>query len=114
MTNRIFRSIFLVALAVMLSVSALIMGMMYGYSSMDKQEELRREAAILAAAVESDGLAALERLGVIEHTRITWIGADFRIRCHLFQLTWPFGVGCVPECATTVCVWAPDIDSSGE
>ena len=35
MTNRIFRSIFLVATAVMLSVSVLIMGMMYRYSSVE-------------------------------------------------------------------------------
>ncbi len=78
MTDRIFRSIFLVALAVMLSVSALTMGMMYGYSSQEKRSELRREAAYIALLVETDGLAALEQIEAVD-TRITWIGANGEI-----------------------------------
>ena len=76
MTNRIFRSIFLVALAVMCSVSVLIMGMMYQYSALEKRDELRREAKYIALLVESDGLSPLERIGAADNTRITWIGAD--------------------------------------
>ena len=75
MTQRIFRSIFLVALAVMFSVTTLIIGAMYGYSSFEKQDELRREAAYVASGIENNGIAYLENLKVYD-TRITWIGAD--------------------------------------
>lgn len=75
MTNRIFRAIFLVALAVMFSVSALIMGMMYQYSSLEMTEELQREAGYVAYGIEADGIAYLEKIEDSE-TRITWIDED--------------------------------------
>ena len=75
MTNRIFRAIFLVATAVMLSVSVLIMGMMYRYSSVEMAEELQREASYIARGIEFDGTEYLEKVKNTD-TRITWIAAD--------------------------------------
>ncbi|MGN0136410.1 ATP-binding protein [Anaerotignum sp.] len=75
MTNRIFRSIFLVAVAVMLSVSALIMGMMYQYSSAEMTEELQREASYIARGIEMEGIDYLEKVKNAD-IRITWIDAD--------------------------------------
>lgn len=75
MTDRIFRAIFLVALAGMLSVSVLIMGMMYRYASAEMREELERETGYAAYGLEMEGIAYLE--GIREpDTRITWIGQD--------------------------------------
>ena len=78
MTQRIFRSIFLVALAVMLSVSFLIMGMMYRYTSMETRKELSREAEYIALGVQNEGTAYFDYLEKVHLTdsRITWIGKD--------------------------------------
>ena len=76
MTNRIFRSIFTVALVVMLCVSALIMAVMYNFSSEEKQNELRREAAYIASGIEMQGIGYLEQVGPLDDTRMTWIAAD--------------------------------------
>ena len=78
MTQRIFRSIFLVALAVMLSVSSLIMGMMYRYTSMETRKELSREAEYIALGVQNEGTAYFDYLEKVHLTdsRITWISKD--------------------------------------
>ena len=78
MTQRIFRSIFLVALAVMFSVSALIMGMMYRYTSMETRKELSREAEYIALGIQNEGVAYFDYLEKVHLTdsRITWIGTD--------------------------------------
>lgn len=78
MTQRIFRSIFLVALAVMFSVSALIMGMMYRYTSMETRKELSREAEYIALGIQNEGEAYFDYLDKVHliNSRITWIGAD--------------------------------------
>ncbi len=75
MTKRIFRSIFFVALAVMLSVTALIMGMMYRYSSVETQKELRREAEYIALGIETEGISYLDQLKGAG-TRVTWLDGD--------------------------------------
>ena len=76
MTNRIFRSIFTVAFAVMLCVSTLIMGVMYNFSSEEKRNELRREAAYVASGIEMQGIEYLEQVGPLDDTRMTWIAPD--------------------------------------
>lgn len=75
MTNRIFRSIFLVAFAVMLSVTTLIMGVMYSYASVERHHELRREVAYIGALVEREGLSELKDLAD-SSVRVTWINQD--------------------------------------
>lgn len=78
MTKRIFRSIFLVALAVMFTVSALIMGMMYHYTSMETRKELSREAEYVALGIQNEGMAYFDDLDQVHliNSRITWISAD--------------------------------------
>lgn len=78
MTQRIFRSIFLVALAVMFSVSALIMGMMYRYTSMETRKELSREAEYIALGIQNEGEAYFTYLDKVHLTdsRVTWIAPD--------------------------------------
>ena len=78
MTQRIFRSIFLVALAVMFSVSVLIMGMMYRYTSMETRKELSREAEYIALGIQNEGVAYFDYLEKVHLTdsSITWIGTD--------------------------------------
>ena len=78
MTDRIFRSIFFVALAVMLSVSALIMGMMYRYSSAETAAELRREAGYVAHGIAVEGIDYLENIKNTD-TRITWIDENGKV-----------------------------------
>ena len=75
MTNRIFRSIFLVAFAVMLSVTTLIMCVMYSYASVERHHELRREAAYIGALVQREGLFELKDLAD-SSVRVTWIDTD--------------------------------------
>ena len=78
MTRRIFRSIFLVALAVMFSVSFLIMGMMYRYTSMETRKELSREAEYIALGIQNEGMEYFDYLDKVHLTdsRITWIDSD--------------------------------------
>ena len=78
MTKRIFRAIFTVALAVMLAVSVLIMGMMYRYSSMETRKEMSREAEYIALGIQNEGTSYFDYLDQVHLTdsRITWIGVD--------------------------------------
>ena len=75
MTKRIFRSIFLVALAVFLAGTALTMGAVYRYYSDVYEGQIREEAAYLSTAVEKMGLDYLEGLSRGAH-RITWVAGD--------------------------------------
>ena len=75
MTQRIFRAIFLVALAVFLAGSALIMGALYNYFSDLYTDQIQAEANYLCEAVEDLGLPYLESLKKSPH-RITWIDGD--------------------------------------
>ena len=75
MTKRIFRSIFLVALAVFVAGTALTMGAVYRYYAGVYEGQIREEAAYLSAAVEELGLPYLEGLDRGAH-RITWVGSD--------------------------------------
>ena len=75
MTKRIFRSIFLVALAVFVAGVALIMGALYNYYSGVYEAQIQEEASYLSAAVEVQGLGYLENLERGAH-RITWIAGD--------------------------------------
>lgn len=81
MTQRIFRSIFLVALAVMLAVSALTMGMMYRYTAMETRKELNREAEYIALGIQNEGEAYFESLrqAHLTDSRVTWIAADGKV-----------------------------------
>lgn len=74
MTKRIFRSIFLVALAVLFSTMALVMGAVHGRFTQLQTEQLRVETALAAHTLEKQGLEFLQELST--DCRITWIAAD--------------------------------------
>ena len=75
MTKRIFRSIWLVALAVFLASVVLIMGVLYSYFTAVQQKQLRAETMLTAQGVTLEGAGYFDGLD-LEGCRITWIGAD--------------------------------------
>lgn len=75
MTKRIFRTILLVSALVLVCGLACVMGVLYSYFSSQLKQELHDKAAYLAVAVESDGMAALEKLKN-RPERITYVAAD--------------------------------------
>ena len=86
MTKRIFRSIFLVALVVLLLSVALLSVVFYNDYAVQYRSELKSEALSMAHAIngglaEEDYLRSLEQ-DKISPIRITWIGADGRSQRH--------------------------------
>ncbi len=75
MTQRIFRSICIVAIAVFLASLVLIMGVLYDYFSKQQMKSLATETALCASAVEKEGLDYLDSVAEGDY-RITWISAD--------------------------------------
>ena len=84
MTKRIFRSIFLVALVVLLLSVALLSVVFYNDYAVQYRSELKSEALSMAHAIngglaEENYLRSLEQ-DKISQIRITWIGADGTVR----------------------------------
>ncbi len=75
MTKKIFRSILLVAGAVLLASIVVIMGCLYEYFGSVEKNQLRDELSLAAAAVERDGEDYLSALSP-QRCRLTWIAAD--------------------------------------
>ncbi len=75
MTKRVFRSIFLASLAVLLATLALILGALYTYFSDVQAEQLRLQTALAAHALEREGVSYFDGLDTADR-RITWIAAD--------------------------------------
>ena len=75
MTKRIFRSIFLVALVILLAGTVLIMSVLYGYFNQLQHKQLKIETDLVTHAVENEGVDYLEQLDVRGY-RITWIDED--------------------------------------
>lgn len=75
MTKRIFSSICLVALAVLVSVISLLMGLLYRYFNQLEHQQLRNQTALATRAVEEQGLSYLQGLDMT-NCRITWIDRD--------------------------------------
>ena len=72
MTKRIFRSICVVAIVVLLASVSIIMGMLYSYFSQVQRQQLRTQTDLAAQAVEAEGLDYLQNLTDVD-CRITWI-----------------------------------------
>ena len=75
MTKRIFRSICLVAVVVLLASFMLIMGVLYAYFSNNQMNQLTAQAQLAAQGVEkigADYFSGLDSTGY----RVTWISAD--------------------------------------
>ena len=75
MTKKIFRSILLVALAVLLACLALVMGVLYEYFTTVQKSQLSAQMALAAKGVEADGASYLDGLDS-KGSRLTWIAAD--------------------------------------
>lgn len=74
MTKKIFRAIFLVALAAMLCCVVLIMGVLYEYFSGLQLAQLRTQSALAARGVEANGRTYFDGLDT-QGVRLTWIDA---------------------------------------
>jgi two-component system phosphate regulon sensor histidine kinase PhoR len=75
MTKRIFRSICLAALAVLLTCLVIIAGAMYDYITAVQKNQLRAETGLAAQGVANEGMAYLETLRP-DGYRVTWVAAD--------------------------------------
>ena len=75
MTKKIFRSIFIVAVSVLLAAIVIIMGVMYDYFLSVERNQLRTELTLAAQAVESNGLEYLQQVSP-NGCRLTWIDQD--------------------------------------
>lgn len=75
MTKKIFRSICLVAICVVLSVMAIIMGVMYNYYSDLQAQRLDKQVEYVADAVELNGEEYLKSIKD-NSIRMTWIAKD--------------------------------------
>ena len=75
MTKKIFRSIFIVAVSVLLAAIVIIMGVMYDYFLSVERNQLRTELTLAAQAVESNGLEYLQQVSP-DGCRLTWIDQD--------------------------------------
>ena len=75
MTRRIFKSICLAALAVLIGAVVVIMGALYNYFSDLQRKQLAMQTNLTAQAVTAEGVGFLEGLADID-ARITLIGAD--------------------------------------
>ena len=78
MTKRIFRSIFLVAMAVFAASVLLFSIVLYNYFSEVRQEQLRVQTELAAKAVAAEGVAYFDDLDAREY-RITLIAPDGKV-----------------------------------
>ena len=75
MTKRVFRSIFLAALAVLLCALALILGALHTYFTNVQLQQLELQTALTAHALENEGIEYFDGLDT-SGCRVTWISAD--------------------------------------
>ena len=75
MTNKIFKSIFIASVSVLLVTLIIITGSMGGYFDRIQQQELRDELDIAAAATEKMGIPYLKELQS-DRYRLTWIAEN--------------------------------------
>ena len=74
MTSRIFRSILIVAIAVLLASFVIITWCLYDYFGGLQEDLLQEELGLAAAATEEDGTAYLQALD--SSYRLTWVAPD--------------------------------------
>lgn len=76
MTQKLFKYVFLVALAVFLGCTVLLTSVLYGYFSQKKTEDLHTEATWIAAAIEENGYAFLDKIENGTNLRATVVAPD--------------------------------------
>ena len=85
MTKKIFRSILLAAVSVLLARLVIIMGCLYGYYRDVQEKQLRDELRLAGRGVEAGGSGYLEQLASpyrfasVADCRLTWIAADGKV-----------------------------------
>ncbi len=75
MTKRIFNSVFLTAITVLLASAVLIIGSLYGYFSVVQKQQLRSQTILAAKGAEDEGISYFTDLDTSAF-RVTWIAAD--------------------------------------
>lgn len=75
MTGKIFRSIMLAVIGVLMASLLIILGCLYDYFGGVQKNQLWAELDMAAAGVESSGMAYFDALNP-ESSRLTWIAAD--------------------------------------
>lgn len=75
MTKKIFRSFFAVALIILFSCLAFIMGILYHYFRGVQKDQLKSELNLAVTAVEMGGKEYLEELS-LNDCRLTWVDPD--------------------------------------
>ncbi len=75
MTKKIFKSIMVVAAAVLMASLVIIMGCLYRYFSDVQGKQLEDELSLAAAAVEKNGQEYLEELQSNQY-RLTWVAGN--------------------------------------
>ena len=75
MTKRIFKSIFLASLVVLIAALVVIMGALYNYFSDLQRRQLAMQTNLASQAVTHEGIGFLTAMEDME-ARVTWIGAD--------------------------------------
>ncbi len=76
MTKRIFRSIFAVAMAVLVVGASMVFAALNSYFTQIQQEQLRVEVALASHALSNEGAGYFDNLDDTMDCRITWIAAD--------------------------------------
>ncbi len=75
MTKRIFKAICIVAISVFTASLAIVMGILYGYLSGSRTEQLKIETDMCAGGVEAGGMNYITSLDT-SGWRLTWIAGD--------------------------------------
>lgn len=78
MTKRIFHSVCIVAVAVLLASLTLVMGVLYDYFSGSQEEQLKNQTVLAAQGIENEGAGYFDGLKS-EDLRITWIDKDGKV-----------------------------------
>ncbi len=78
MTSKIFRSIFVTALAVFMATLAIITSFLYGYFTDIQIDQLKDELSIASVGTEQSGNAYLENLKS-DNFRLTWVSSDGKV-----------------------------------
>lgn len=78
MTKKIFRSILLVSITLLLSISTVIVLFLYNYFVNIQEERLRDELNIVSISTEESGIDYLKKIRVRDY-RITWVENDGKV-----------------------------------
>lgn len=76
MRKQIFRSICIVAFAVLVAVFMLIMGRLYNYFTDEQMDQLAVQAELVTKAVNDEGMGYFDRMPKTMDYRVTWIDSD--------------------------------------